>query len=212
MKYKGIIFDMDGVISDTQKLHSQAESDILAQYGVSLTPAEISRRYSGVKTSEFMADLLKGQKDTVDMAALMENKRAQMNKLASGGIDPIPGIFELLAYLKNCHMKIGLASASGRGFIDLVLDHLNIRSYFDAITSAEEVSQGKPAPDIFLLAAKKLELQPGDCIVIEDGISGMTAAKKAGMKSVGLVPKDTDIEYPADVIINSLDEFPALLV
>jgi len=83
---------------------------------------------------------------------------------------------------------------------------LKIRSKFDAIASTEEVGKGKPAPDVFLLAAKRIGVSPEDCVVIEDGLAGMIGAKRAGMKCIALVPEGSNADYPVDIIVHSLKD------
>jgi HAD superfamily hydrolase (TIGR01549 family) len=107
--------------------------------------------------------------------------------------------------LKENGFPLAIASASIKSFINLVVKELGLENIFDVLVSSTEVAKGKPAPDIFLLAAKKLGADPENCIVIEDGIKGMEAAKNAGMKCIGLVA-DKNGAYPADILVNSLTE------
>ncbi len=197
-----VIFDMDGVISDTQRIHSDRESKILLRYGVKINPEEISAKYAGVGVNEFFSKLLKDK--NCDIPSLVKEKWEQMLNLKEGEITPIPGVIELIHKLKDNGFKLAVASASIRPFIERVLTELNIKHEFDAIISTEDVKRGKPEPDVFLLAAEKLGIHPNNCTVIEDGISGMIGAKKAGMKCIGLVHREGD--YPADILVNSLRE------
>ncbi len=125
-----------------------------------------------------------------------------MLNLKEGEITPIPGVVELIHKLKEDGFKLAVASASIRPFIKRVLTELNIKQEFDVITSTQDVKRGKPEPDVFLLAAEKLGVKPEHCTVIEDGISRMIAAKKAGMKCIGLIHHKG--EYPADIQVDSL--------
>jgi len=205
----GIIFDMDGVISDTQKFHSKAEAEILNKYGINISEQEITRKFSGVKTAEFFNELFikNGFRDgCININNLLNEKWNRLISLAKGNISPIQGVIKLINILYRLKIfKTAIASASPEKFINLVISELSIANMFNAITSGDEVKKGKPAPDIFLLTAEKLSINPKKCLVIEDGISGMIAAKRAGMKCVGLI-SDNSQNYPAEVLIKSFSE------
>ncbi len=195
---------MDGVISDTQKLHSKVDSDTLRKLGIDISPEHITRHYSGVPTSDFFLDILRQYEMEIDIKTLMSERWENIYELAENGIYPIPGSRRLIQSLHAHHYKLAVASSSSHKFIRMVLAHLDLIQYFDALTSGDEAPKGKPSPDIFLITAQKLSVPPSDCLVIEDGLSGMKAASSAGMKCVGLVPKDEARRYPADSVVHSL--------
>jgi len=203
---KASIFDMDGVVSDTQKQHAQVESVLLNRYGIKISPAEITARFSGVRTSKFFEELFREKGVSVDIDTLIKEKWERMIKLTENNIEAIPGAIRLINQLKEKKFKLGLASGSTTEFIKTVISKLDLKDKFSAITSSDEVKRGKPDPEIFLLTAQKLSVPPHRCIVIEDGISGMIAAKKAGMKCIGLVANDDNKDYPADKVVRSLEE------
>lgn len=202
---KGIIFDMDGVISDTQKLHSKVEAELLNRYGIIITPSEITANYSGVRTKEFFDDLLKKQKQEYDLDSLMEEKWSQMEKYASESIDAIEGSIDLIRKLNDSNYPLAVASASNLNYVRTVLKTLGIIDHFSYIVSGDMVSKGKPNPESFLLASSKIGISPKYCLVIEDGVNGMQAAKMGGMKCVGLV-KNLDKIYPTNNLVASLSE------
>jgi len=202
---QGIIFDMDGVISDTQKLHSKVEYEILNKFGISVTSEEITKKYSGVRTREFFEDLLKNQNKNYDLDLLMQEKWSNMKKLASESVDSIPGSIELIKELYSKGFPLAVASASNLNYVKSVLKKLEVLKYFSFIVSGDMVSKGKPDPESFLLAASKINIPPEKCLVIEDGISGMLAAKECKMHCIGLV-KDKSLEYPTKNLILSLAE------
>lgn len=200
---QAVIFDMDGVISDTQKFHETVEIALLRKHGINVTHEEIES-YTGVSDKEFFEDLFRKHNVYLDgVDAVIREKWDMMLELARTGVEPIPGALELINELKNHDLKLGVASASPPEFIKLVLSELGIENLFDAITSSHEVERGKPEPDVFFLTAERLGVSPENCVVIEDGINGMIAAKKAGMKCVALV-KDKTKNYPADLIVEDL--------
>jgi len=208
---KGIIFDMDGVISDTQKFHSQTESELLARYGIQIPPAQITRRFSGVRTVEFFDELLKKQELTYDLESLIAEKWRRMEKLASLSVEAVDGSLDLIKRLSAEGYVLAIASSSNLKYVQIVLTALGVIDYFPDIVAGDMISQGKPDPEIFLSAAAKIKIIPEQCLVIEDGVSGMKAAARAGMKCIGLVA-DHDQEYPTEYLVTSLAEItPAYL-
>ncbi len=201
-----IIFDMDGVISNTQVLHARIEEELLEKYNIKIKSNTITEKYAGMSDKEFFKTIFNDFGKKADIDKVIKEKWNELMSHAKGNISAIEGAISLIQLLKNAGFKLAVASASKKEFIDLVLLELNITKYFDVITSADEVKLGKPNPDIFLLAAKKLDVEPKKCIVIEDGKLGMTAAKRAGMKCIGLVNKKNinEDEYDADKIVKNL--------
>lgn len=201
---QAIIFDMDGVVSDTQCFHAEVESNILKRFDISISAEEITNKYAGFSDEDMFGCLFKEHGVTVDsLEAIIFEKWGLMKEIAYGRIVAIPHAIHLIHHLKEHGFKLAIASGSTLSFINYVVDSLNIRFMFDALVSTQEVKSGKPAPDIFLKAAKKLGVEPCDSVVIEDGRSGMIAARSAGMKSIGFV-SDTTVEWPADLLVTSL--------
>lgn len=202
---KGIIFDMDGVISDTQKLHSKVECELLRRYDVNITPEDITKKYSGVRTKEFFITLLNQQNKQYNIDDLMNEKWARMEKLAAESVDAIPGSIDLIKMFYEMKLPLAVDSASNFNYVRSVLSTLGVTNYFTAIVSGDMVSKGKPDPESFLLAATKINIQPEKCLVIEAGTSGMAAAKAGKMRCIGLVGNKGK-EYPTQNLILSLSE------
>ncbi len=212
MKKRAVIFDMDGVISDTQKFHSTVESLILKDLNILIKPKEISQKYAGVTDERMFAELLKKHGINVEVVKdIVLKKWALMQEFATGKIKPIPHAVPLIRTLKEAHFKLAIASASTMSFINEVVIDLHISRYFDAIVSAQEVKHGKPAPDVFLLAAQRLGVKPEAVVVIEDGRSGMMGATAAHMKSIGLVSNIAE-DYPATKLVSSLNEITVEMI
>ncbi|RTE03971.1 HAD family hydrolase [Paenibacillus whitsoniae] len=182
---KAFIFDMDGVIIDSEPLHFEVDQWVMEQIGVRITHSELEE-YVGMTNPAMWSRLIVKHSlraSVEDMIKLqMETKLA---KLRASDDQPIEGIPELLAFLKANQITIGLASSSPRGFIEAVLDKFSLTSYFSVILSGEEVPQGKPAPDIYLQTAETLGVEAAECMVLEDSRNGVLAAKTAGMSCVG---------------------------
>lgn len=202
---QGIIFDMDGVISDTQKLHSLVECELLNRHGIGITPEEITRKYAGVRTKEFFDALLSQCGQEYDLEELAKEKWIKMEELAAESVDEIPGSVELIKMFYQNRLPLAVASASNLKYVQSVLGTLKVADYFNSLISGDMVSKGKPDPEIFLLAASKINVSPENCLVIEDGVSGMIAAKSANMKCVGLV-QNKEKEYPTRNLVASLSE------
>lgn len=201
---RAVIFDMDGVISDTQRFHASVESKILKEHGVTMTPREITAKYAGVTDKNMFEEIFKNHQIYYpNIEKIIFRKWDVMGKIVIGKIKAIPHVIKLIKSLNQSGFKLAIASASKLSFISTVINELKIQDYFDTIVSAQEVQNGKPAPDIFLLAAKRLQIEPKYCLVIEDGKSGMIGAKSAGMKAIGLV-KDLQKDWPADIVTTSL--------
>lgn len=203
---RAIIWDMDGVLSDTQKIHAKVESLLLNKYGIFMSPSEITIHYAGVSDEEMFLEIFEQHKIKVtDIHELVAQKWSLMKEVTEGKITAIPHAIDLLKEFKKNQFHLAIASASPLEFIQYVVDSLKIRGHFSALVSSEEVKKGKPEPDVFLLAADKLGVLPGQCIVIEDGTNGMIGARKAGMRSIGLVGNNATT-VPADMIVTSLSQ------
>ncbi len=202
-----VIFDMDGVLADSQRIHSRIESEMLRElFGIDITPEEITKRFSGRSLRDQFAELHadRGLPYTHDPA--LSDRKAERFMACVDEFTPIEGTVKRLESLWGL-TPLGVASASRPPVVDLVLSTIGIKWRFDAFASSKEVAHGKPAPDVFLLAAARMGVNPRDCIVVEDGVSGMIGAKAAGMRCVALVSDDRT-DYPADRICRDLREVP----
>jgi len=202
---KAVIFDMDGVISDTNFLQSRVEEELLRKCGINLPYKEITKKYAGMADKEFFEKMFKDFDTKCDVEATIKDKYRNLLQLGKGKIKPIEGVLELINKLKNNGFKLAVASASREDLIEFILSELKILDKFDTLTSSTEVQKGKPDPETFLLTAEKLKIKPKDCTVIEDGKLGMIAAKKGGMRCIGLV-EDIKGNYPADKLVSSLNQ------
>lgn len=207
-KISSVIFDMDGVITRTETIQSGTESEVFASVGVNITPEAILKKYSGWKDTEMFEDMIKQYDIKEDPNVLQEKKwEIVYKKLEDESLPVVPGVLEFIDELKKEEYTLALASSSNRKFISTVLTSLHLTEKFTAIASGDDVSAGKPNPEIFLLAAKKLKTSPQDCLVIEDAPSGVQAAKAAGMKCIAITTSVTKEElHQADKIIDSFSE------
>lgn len=205
---KAVIFDMDGVIVDSEPAHIEAEKQILLKHGVKVTTEEL-RAYTGT-TAEFeFADLIRKYKLNTTVEALFKEKENILFKLLKREVQPTKGVIELIKNLKRQGVKLGIASSGHRKLVRFFLGKLKIASQFDSVVCSEDITHSKPHPEIFLKSAKELGVRPDECVVIEDSKLGVEAAKSAGMKCVGYRnPNSGDQDLSeADMIV---DDFAGL--
>jgi beta-phosphoglucomutase family hydrolase len=205
LPFKGIIFDMDGTLIASTEADYLAWKKTFADHGRNLT-YESYYPLLGIKSADVAKKELKLEGEEVDLA-LAKKLEYFEEIIETKGIDPIPFAQDLLKKLRKQPIKMALATSSRKMKMKLVMEKLDFLQYFDAVVTGEEVHHSKPAPDIFLLAAKRLGLSTQDCIVIEDAASGVAAAKSAGMKCIAITTthKEEDLEH-ADLIIHSFKE------
>lgn len=203
-RIRAAIFDMDGTLVDNMHFHQEAWFSFLADHGINLTIEEYHSKNAGI-LPEIMARFFP---EVTDMEALYElgrKKEQKYQEIYRPHIKALPGLESFLSTLRRTGIKIGLATAADRGNIDFTLDALGIRAHFDVIIGAEEVSKGKPDPEVFLVAAQKLGVEPNTCVAFEDSHPGLRSALAAGMRVVGLATTHTNDElsiFPLHAIIN----------
>lgn len=183
---EAVIFDMDGVIMDSEPIHYETEFEILKRFGVTDYPQSEHAKYVGMRTW----DLWTGHIAKYDLNATaedltIEGDEAYIKALRDSDFDPIDGLIPLLDRIKANGTRMIVASSASRENIKLVLDKFAITQYFEGYVSSQDVEKTKPNPDIFLLAAKTLGVEPKNCVVIEDAKHGVQAAIAAGMKCIG---------------------------
>ncbi|MBX9570077.1 MAG: HAD family phosphatase [Candidatus Obscuribacterales bacterium] len=206
---KAVIFDMDGVLVDSEPLHLIAFQEFFKRFEIAYS-AEDNREFLGRKDIAIAEILIDRHKLGMTPAALVEAKEEILSRLLLEDAQPRPGVHSTLATLTGLSVPMAVASSATMPTIDLVTHTLNIRKHFANLTSGDEVVHGKPAPDVYLLAAKRLGVAPEKCLVVEDTIAGIRAAKSAGMYCVSIPCEATahqDHSF-ADLRLTSLEELP----
>lgn len=209
-KTDAIIFDMDGVIIDSEPIWSKAEKEVFSAVGVKLTN-ELCRQTATMTTSEvtnFWFERFPWPKHSLEE---IENRVIDcVGSLIQQRGAAIDGIRETIHHLKNKGFKIGLATNSPFRLIPVVLEKIGIQHCFEAVCSSEHEKKGKPHPDVYISISKKLGVEPENCIAIEDSITGIKAAKQAGMQVVALVMEKMETDKKkyalADKIITHYDQ------
>jgi beta-phosphoglucomutase len=182
---RAVIFDMDGVLVLSGPAHWVAWRDVAAANGLQLSREQFHTLHGLV--NEDICRRLWGDAVTPEFtAAVVMAKEAAFRRAIETDLPLAGGCRELLVALQRRHVGIALGSAAPAANVDLVLDAGGIRDFFGAVVTAEMVTRGKPAPDIFLLAADLLGMAPDRCIVVEDAVAGVCAARAAGMDVVGV--------------------------
>jgi beta-phosphoglucomutase family hydrolase len=182
---EAVIWDMDGVITDTVEYHFQAWKDEFAKKGVDYT-REHFLRFFGQRNDTIIKDALGDDVNPEESAAINNAKQANFRRRVEGHIKAIPGAVELIKSVNKRGLKQAIASSAPPENIEVITRTLKIEKCFQATVYGQEVSEGKPSPQIYLLAAKKLGVKPDNCVVLEDAIAGVEGAKNAGMKCVAV--------------------------
>ncbi|RED36626.1 HAD family phosphatase [Paenibacillus sp. VMFN-D1] len=202
------IFDMDGVIIDSEPIHFDVDIKTLDYFGVKTTEQELER-FVGMTNPEMLGIFRQEHNLVHTIQEMIEYQlNLKMNILNNLEIEPIEGIRELIAQLKERNIPMAVASSSPRIFIEGVLGKFGLSHFFKTVVSGEEVPKGKPAPDIYLETAKQLGVDPPNCVVLEDSRNGVIAAKKAGMMCIGYLNPNSGNQNldQADITVHSYDE------
>ncbi len=182
---KGAVFDMDGVLVDNAAHHIRAWRRLGREQGKDLADAEV-RKVFGRRNTEMLAALFGDALTREEQDRYGERKEVIYRELMSAALAPVPGLMEFLAALRKEGVRTAVATSGPVENVNLVMDGLSLRRWFDVIVTGAEVSRGKPDPEIFLLAARRLNLAPRDCVVFEDSTSGIEAARRAGSPCIAL--------------------------
>ena len=215
MQLNTVIFDMDGLLIDSEPLWGEAAHEIFGRYNFQLTKAQYATT-TGMRTKEFVEWWFNHYKIDARHNEEAENAILQnvVEKVAAKG-KALPGVEHIFNFFIQRNFKIGLATSSGKPLIDVVVDKLGIRNFLQSIESASDLPYGKPHPQVYLNCAVALNSHPTQCICFEDSFNGLIAAKAARMKCVVVpAPHDSKNEKfnASDLKISSLINFNSLLM
>ena len=210
-RQNAVLWDLDGTIVDSAPYHKLAWHDTFSKWGVSFTEDvhrftlgrrnnEIIRRYIGSKMSQHEVDVI------------AEQKEEKFREYIKDNIQPFPSVLEMIESLASAEFQLAIVSSATIENIQLITEKLHINSFFNLFVTGKDVIHGKPNPQGFLMAAGKLGVKPENCIVIEDAVAGVRAAKNGGMYCIAVTntcPKQDLAE--ADKVVDRLDELKALM-
>lgn len=196
------IFDMDGVIVDSHPIHKKAWRRFLELQGKQVADTDLNFIMEGRKREEILLHFLGNISD--EEIRILGRKKEQLFREEAAHVTTIKGVCEFLRQLSDTDVKVGVASSGSSGRVNYVLSALNLRHYFATVVTGDQVIAGKPDPTIFLLACRRLDVEPSETVVFEDSVSGVRAAKAAGAKCVALATNGVIpalLEAGADEII-----------
>ena len=181
----GAIFDMDGVLVDNARYHIRAWQQLGRELGQKLTDADI-RQVFGQRNREMIVALMGRSFSEEEIVRHTSHKEELYRGIIASELAPTPGLREFLGELKKAGIKTAVATSGPKDNVRFVLEGLSLEPYFDAVVTGIDVTNSKPAPDIFLLAARRIGLHAGRCVVFEDSVAGIEAAHRAGSPCVAL--------------------------
>lgn len=193
---KAAIFDMDGVIVNNHHYHVTAWKEFCALKNIPFNEQEFRAKYFGKNNQDILKGLLNKEISEEDVILLGEAKETLYREIYTPHIKPVEGLIEFLTILKDSGKRLAVATSARKTNLNFVLESLQIEPYFDALVDASMVQRSKPDPEIFLKAAYLLGVEPQDCVVFEDSVSGINAAKAAGMRVVALLTTHNRGELP----------------
>jgi len=206
---EAVIFDMDGVITDTEDLHARTEHETCEAFGIP-APPKLWEGFKGLREREIFSILLANAgRDDITVDALIEDKVRRYSKAAPDEAELVPGAD---AFVRACHdrgYRLALATSCLRSVAELTLGTFGLRPYFSVLTTGEDVSKGKPDPEPYALTAQRLELPPEACAVIEDSDNGIRSAKAAGCRVFGITtsfPAPFLKDVGAEIIVDDIGD------
>lgn len=202
-----IIFDMDGVIIDSEPLWEKAEIELINQHGK--TYSNLYRKnIIGLNQKDSVSLLKKTFNLHASLEDIVEQRKEILIDLYKKELEVFPGINRLLEEVRSYGYKTGLASGSPGSVINFVLEKFGLQNYFSAVVSGDSATEGKPSPEIYLKTAEILSSRPKNCIAIEDSVNGVISVKNAGMFCIAVPHPDLDIKLygSADIIYKNISE------
>jgi beta-phosphoglucomutase len=208
---RGAIWDMDGTLVDTAELHFEAWEQVCRELGRDFTRADFAATF-GRRNPEILDALFGPRFGEREAADVGERKEVLYRAAASArGVTLLPGVAELLKGLHEAGVRQAIGSSAPRANLELILRLTGVERYFGAVIGMEETQRGKPDPQVFLVAAERLGVPPGKCVVFEDAVAGVQAARAGGMKCVavrfvGHHPESALRQAGADLVVPTLEQ------
>ena len=202
---RAVLWDLDGTLADSAEYHWLSWRDTLSAEGVEISYDQFLASF-GLKNDRILAGWLPPPHIPEVIQRIGDAKEEEYRRLAhTRGLTPLPGAVEWVRRLHDAGWRQAIASSAPRLNVEAMLDALKVTEYFDAVASAEDVTAGKPDPQVFLAAAAKLHASPHRCVVVEDAAAGIEAARRAGMACIGV---SATARLDADIAVSSLADLP----
>jgi beta-phosphoglucomutase len=203
MRTGAVLWDMDGTLVDSEEFHWLSWRDTMAAEGIPITRDQLVVTF-GQRNDSILPRWL-GADTMADRIRRVGDAKEELYRrlVHESGLAPLPGAAESVRRLQQENWRQAVASSAPRANLDVVLEVIGLRACFQAIVSAEDVTAGKPDPQVFLTAASRLGVPTSQCVVVEDAAAGVEAARRAGMRSIGVSRKGT---LAADIAVSSLTE------
>jgi beta-phosphoglucomutase len=203
---RAVLWDMDGTLVDSEESHWLSWRDTMALEGFALTHDQFIQTF-GQRNDSILPQWLGAEAPADRIQRVGDTKEELYRKLIrEGGIELLPGALEWVRRLHAAGWAQAIASSAPRANIDVVLEVLGLTEDFQSVVAAEDVTKGKPDPQVFLTAAGRLDTPPSRCIVVEDAAPGVEAARRAGMRSIGVSRSGS---LNADLVVRSLADLPS---
>lgn len=201
---KAFIFDMDGVIVDNHHYHVIAWKQFCQEIDVDFDENEFRKKYFGKNNHDILTGLMNKQLTPIMVSELGERKEALYRQVYQDHIKMVDGLEELLKKIAQKGKLSAVATSAPISNLDFVIDRLKLRKYYHCLSNGDQVKRAKPDPEIYIKTAKKLGVEPHECVVFEDSVSGIMAAKNAGMTVIALLTTHLRDELPeAELFINN---------
>ncbi len=207
---KAVIFDLDGVLIDSEKLHYITWKKAFMEKGAELPLEEYREHYFGITATDIVKQFAERRNMPLSSEELKElayRKNVHYRELVAKELEPVKGAPELLEKLKKANFMIALATSTTRKNLQAVMKKTGLGRYMDSMVCAQDITKGKPDPEIFLKAASNIREKPENCLVIEDAPLGINAAKRAGMKCIAVATTHKTPELAnADMVVKDLSQ------
>jgi len=205
----GLIWDMDGVIVDTAVYHRDAWAEAFGKRGIDFTAEDFAATF-GTRNDDVIRRMLGKKTPKEVIQEISEEKEADYRRRAAESITALPGVIALLDDLAVAGFRQAIATSAPLANVRQIMESLQIDRYFDCVVTEKDVSKGKPSPESFLLAARTLDIPTANCVVIEDAVAGVSAARRAGIRCIAVTTSHSRSSLgQADLVVDSLEEVSA---
>jgi beta-phosphoglucomutase len=204
---RAVLWDMDGTLVDTARFHLRAWQETLADLGLAVSHERFMRTF-GRRNDAVIRDLVDPAVSPDEIARIAGLKEGRYRDLVrAGGVAPLPGVREWVVRLRAAGWRQAIASSAPHANIETIVDAMGFHGLFDGVAGDEDVTVGKPDPQVFLAAAASVGTAPARCVVVEDAPAGVEGGRRAGMRTIGVRSGHGDLD--ADLVVDSLADLPA---